>query len=86
MREDLEYLSDLVLLSLSVEERKEVLKRLKALRTFLKRLEKVKTGEEAPFLPSLRLKMRSDEPKLVEEVLRVIPNLKDRYVKGPKTV
>jgi aspartyl/glutamyl-tRNA(Asn/Gln) amidotransferase C subunit len=86
MKEELEYLSDLVLLNLSVEEKREVLKRLKALRSFLKRLEEVEIGEEAPFLPSLRLKMRRDEPRSVEEVLRIIPNLKDRYVKGPKTV
>ena len=88
MKGELEYLADLVLLELTREERREVAKRLKALKSVLKRLENVKVGEEPPFLPTLRLKLRKDEPRAfnVEELLSIVPKVKDRYVKGPKTV
>ena len=88
MKGELEKLSDLVLLELSREERKEISKRLKAIRALLEDLKKVKVEEEPPFLPSLKLKLRRDLPRSldVEELLKTIPKTKDRYVVGPKTV
>lgn len=88
MKGELEKLSELVLLELTKEERKEVLKRFRAIRSLLEDLKGVRVGEEPPFLPSLRLKMREDEPKKsdVDELMKVVPKRKDGYVMGPKTV
>ncbi len=88
MKGELEKLSELVLLELTREERREVLKRLKAIRSLLEDLKGVKVGEEPPFLPSLRLKTRKDEPREfdVEGLMRVVPKRKDGYVMGPRTV
>ena len=88
MKGELEKLSELVLLKLAKEERKEVAKRIKAMRSLLNDLKKVEVGEEPPFLPSLKLKLRKDEPLEFDskDLLKVVPKHKDRYVMGPKTV
>lgn len=88
MKGELEKLSELVMLKLTKEERREVLKRLKAIQSLLEDLKSVEAGEEPPFLPSLRLKLRKDVPKMsdVDELLRIVPKRKDKYVMGPKTV
>lgn len=87
MNKELEKLSELVLLELTKEEKEEVSRRLKAIRSLLEDLKNVEVGEEPPFLPSLKLKLREDVPKAFDkdELLRIVPKRKGDYIVGPRT-
>jgi len=88
MKFSIDHISKLALIKISGEEKRDIEKRITALRVLLSDLETVKLPEEAIVLVPEGKHERDDIPVQFnsEIILEGFNNIKDRYIKAPRTL
>lgn len=88
MKFSIQRLSKLALIKINSEEKKEIEKRIAALRALLKDLEEVELPEESIVLVPEGMHEREDMPEQFdsEAILNGFNSVKDRYIKAPRTL
>jgi|GEM_PF-912769 len=88
MKFSIDHISKLALIKISGEEKRDIEKRINALRVLLSDLETVKLPEEAIVLVPEGIHERDDIPVQFnsEIILEGFNNIKDRYIKAPRTL
>jgi len=88
MKFTIDHLSKLALIKVNSEEKKDIEKRIKALNALLKELEKVELPSEPIVLVPSGAHERQDIPEQFDsdEILKSLNNIKDRYIKAPRTL
>mgnify|MGYP001772589122 CR=1 FL=1 len=88
MKFTIDHLSKLALIKVNSEEKKDIEKRIKSLNALLKELEKVELPSEPIVLVPGGSHERQDIPEQFDsdEILKSLNNIKDRYIKAPRTL
>jgi len=85
---DVDRIADMSLITLSGPEKKEIVKRLGALKSYLDALNSVETPSSPIILAPEGINERADEPIGFDSdmILATFHTLKNRYVKAPRTL
>lgn len=88
MKYSISKLSRLSMLKISKDEEKMISKKIEAISELLEKLDSIEPPKEAFVLAPEGLHEREDVPNYFnsDEIIKIFNNVKDRFVKGPKTL
>ncbi|MCL4339597.1 MAG: hypothetical protein JRN32_03130 [Nitrososphaerota archaeon] len=88
MKFDVDKISSMSLITLNRSEKKEIVKRLNALKSYLDAINSIETPSSPIILAPEGINERADEPIAFDsdKVLASFHTIKNRYIKAPRTL